>query len=62
MRADVNAKNKYGNTALMDAVFIGGLEVVKYLIKRGADVNAKDKYGDTELMKAASMGNLEVVK
>lgn len=48
--------------ALMKAASVRELEVVKYLLEKGADVNAKDKYGNTEFMKAASMGRLKIVK
>nr|MBO6295302.1 ankyrin repeat domain-containing protein [Schwartzia sp. (in: firmicutes)] len=44
---DVNAKNKYGCTALMLASNPGA---VKVLIDKGADVNAKDNDGRTALM------------
>lgn len=39
--ADVNGKDKYGFTALMDAVLEGNAEIVKALLNKGADVNAK---------------------
>ena len=60
--ADVNASNKYGDTALMVAVYAGYMEVVKYLIDNGADFEAKDKDGQTALMWAAEHGHLEMVK
>ena len=60
--ADVNASNKYGDTALMMAVYNGHLEVVKYWAECGVDVNASDKHGRTALMKAAIWGHLDVVK
>ena len=40
--ADVNAKFRYGATALFKAAERGNTEVVKLLIERGADVNVKD--------------------
>ncbi len=58
--ADVEASNRYGNTALMVAVYNGHLEVVKYLAECGVDLEVKD--GDTALMKAAINGHLDVVK
>ena len=42
MGADINQKNKYGNTALMRASYWGNKEVVELLIEKGADVNQKD--------------------
>ena len=45
----MNAKDEIGITALMLAAHDGHLNVVKFLIDRGADVNAKDKRGYTAL-------------
>ena len=60
--ADVNAKDKFGRTALMKAAIIGQLDVVKYLVEHGADLEAKDGYGSTALMMSATWGELDVVK
>ncbi len=38
------------------------MDIVKYLIEKGADVNAKDYYGVTALMYAALYGHLDIVK
>ena len=43
--AEVNAVNKYGETALMLANEFGNSDVVLVLIAAGADVNAKDNEG-----------------
>lgn len=42
--ADVNAKFRYGSTALFKAAERGHTEVVKLLLARGADVSVKDTY------------------
>jgi len=48
--ADVNAKFRYGTTALFKAAERGHTEVVRVLIARGADVGVKDTfYGATAL-------------
>lgn len=48
--ADVNAKFRYGTTALFKAAERGHTEVVKLLIARGADVTVKDTfYGATAM-------------
>ena len=60
--ADVNAQDKYGVTALMDASERGLKEAVALLIAEGADVNAQDNYGDTALMYAALKGYSQIVE
>jgi len=49
--ADVNAKDKWGQTALITAAFNGQAETARLLIENGADVNAHDDVvGYTVLM------------
>jgi ankyrin repeat protein len=45
--ADINGRNRDGNTALHLAVFLGRAETAELLLKRGADVNAKNDDGAT---------------
>ena len=46
--ADVNAKDEYGDTALIRAsAEEGDLKKVRKLLDKGADVNAKGEYGNT---------------
>ncbi len=47
--ADVNASNKYGETALMKVARCGKLDAVKYLTEQGADLEASDKFGNKVL-------------
>lgn len=48
--ADVNAKFRYGTTALFKAAEKGHAEVVKLLLERGADASVKDTfYGATAM-------------
>ena len=51
-RADVEAKDKYGETALMNAASRGDAAVVSALISHGADVNSTDQKGDTALLRS----------
>ena len=57
--ANVNATNRFGETALIVASTKGNLEIIKYLVKQGANVNAKNKiYGTTPLIYASTyIGN-----
>src|SRR6185503_1640874 len=60
--ADVNAKFRYGMTALFKAAERGHLEIVKLLLARGADVTVKDTfYGATALSRALDTDHVEVV-
>ena len=51
--ADVKARSKVGETALMDAAARGDLAAAKLLVERGVDVNAVDHRGYTALIFAA---------
>jgi hypothetical protein len=60
--AEVNAKFRYGTTALFKAAERGNVEIVKILLARGADVSVKDTfYGATAMTWALDNGHLEVV-
>jgi hypothetical protein len=60
--ADVNARTRYGATALSFACDRGSLEVVKILIEHGADVNVTDTfYKATPLVWAISRNHAEIV-
>src|SRR5262245_33116784 len=60
--ADVNAKFRYGATALFKAAERGHTEIVKLLLARGADVTVKDTfYGATAMSWALSNGHVEAV-
>ena len=59
---DVNARDRYGRTALMEAIYAGHTDAVETLLKLGADVNARDDNGWTPLMEAASKGRSCAVK
>jgi hypothetical protein len=61
--ADVNAKFRYGTTALFKAAERGHLDIVKLLLARGADVTVKDTfYGATAMSWALDNDHLEIVE
>src|ERR671912_406453 len=61
--ADVNAKFRYGATALFKAAERGHTEVVRLLLERGADVKVKDTfYGATAMTWALDKGHTGVVR
>ena len=61
--ADVNAKFRYGVTALFKAAERGNTEVVKVLLARGADVTVKDTfYGATAMTWALQNKHVEVIR
>ncbi|HEX3230645.1 MAG TPA: ankyrin repeat domain-containing protein, partial [Pyrinomonadaceae bacterium] len=61
--ADVNAKFRYGATALFKAAERGHTEIVKLLLARGADVKVKDTfYGATAMTWALDNDHTEIVR
>jgi ankyrin repeat protein len=63
---NVNAKDYYGNTALIYAAKDGYADIVKILISAGANPNDVANYGDDytkpALMLAVEKGNVDTVK
>ena len=55
--ADVNAKFRYGTTALFKAAERGHTDVVKVLLERGVDVKVKDTFYQTTAMTWALNNN-----
>ena len=61
--ADVNAKFRYGTTALFKAAERGHTEVAKVLLERGADVKVKDTFYQTTAMTwALNNDHFDIVK
>ncbi|XP_061193099.1 putative ankyrin repeat protein RF_0381 [Saccostrea echinata] len=59
---DVNMTNDDCRTALMIAVEMNDIDMVKKLIKSGADVNRKDNSGKTSLLIALEDGNFKIAE
>jgi ankyrin repeat protein len=61
-KGDINAKNVWGRTPLMEAIVQFRYEMVDYLLAEGADVNIADDHKTTPLHVCASYGNLTCLK
>jgi ankyrin repeat protein len=59
--ADANVRYRYGNTALMGAVWRDNPEVVRHLLKMGVDVEARNMFGATPLMQAAETDDVSLI-
>ncbi len=59
---DTRGDDDFKGTALMWSAGMGHLDIVKYLLDKGADINKKDELGDTALMWASYGGKLNVIK
>lgn len=57
----VDAKNAYGDTALVDAVSHGSLEMTRLLLRHGADPNAVSRPRGSVLQIAAANGSAALV-
>jgi ankyrin repeat protein/spore coat protein CotH len=47
--ADINARNRDGNTALHSAAFLGRADAVELLLEHGVDVNARNNQGGSAI-------------
>jgi ankyrin repeat protein len=60
--ADVNAKDKYGETPLHEAAGHGHIDILHLLAENGADLEAQSNYGRRALHCAALLDNLPFVQ
>jgi len=60
--ADVNSRDRHGQTALMLAAHSGNLGMVQTLIEHGADLNVTAKYNLSALMLAIIAGHPEIAR
>lgn len=61
--ADINKQQAgSGQSPLMNAVLMGKIKAVQYLLKRGADVNVAEKDGYTPMHGAGFQGRAEIAK
>jgi len=54
---DINGRDASGRTALLEAAWSGGDDIVRFLLGRGADPNIADRSGFTPLMRAVESGH-----
>ena len=59
-KADVDKVNNNRLTPISLAAFCGQLEVVQFLLSKGADCTIEDKWGLTPLARAQEQGHAEV--
>jgi uncharacterized protein len=60
--ADIDALDKHGQTALMNAAHRGDVTLVQVLVDRGANLNHTAKYRLTALMLAVIANHADVVR
>ena len=60
--ADIDARDRYGQTAIMLAARAGHAKVVEWLVEHGAALDHTAKYGLSALMLAVIGGHTEVVR
>jgi uncharacterized protein len=60
--AQVNARDRHGQTALMLAAHRGFREMVEVLVEGGADLNVTAKFNLSALMLAITAGHVEVAR
>lgn len=59
---NINAQDTNGETILMLASKYGHIEIVRFLLDRGADTNIMDNQGQTALMKAKTKENSQIIQ
>jgi ankyrin repeat protein len=59
---NVNAKDRYGHTPLINASREGQKDFVQDLLRRGADITASSEKGKTPLHYAAANGHTDIVR
>ena len=60
--ADVNAKDKFSQTALMYGSRVGNIDLVRLLVESGADLDITAKYNLSALMLAVINGHADVAR
>lgn len=58
----VNEKDAYGQNPIYYAVREGKVDVVKFLIEKGADINVEDKFGQNCIFYSVRQGHVDVTQ
>lgn len=58
----LNIRNPDGTTPLMYASSKGYLNIVSFLVQKGADINLQDEYDSTALFYAVAKNNIDIIK
>ena len=61
-KAVINTRNEGGGTPLMEAVFSGHIDIVKYLVEHGADINDRNNNGISVIYWARYHGHQDIVQ
>jgi ankyrin repeat protein len=61
-RADVNATERDGSTALLWATYNSDIELVRALLAAGAKPDAANRFGVTPLLQASSTGDMPIIE
>ncbi|WP_420629919.1 ankyrin repeat domain-containing protein [Candidatus Leptofilum sp.] len=59
---NINAQDNGGKTILMIATRYNHIDVVRFLLEKGADPNIRDKRGHTALIEAQAGGHKELIE
>ena len=60
--ANINSKNKYGDTALIIAAEHKNPDILRLLIDEGADIDSRNNNGDTALIRATQRSNPDTLR
>lgn len=60
--ANLNTRNNFGSTPLIDAARLGYLQMCEFLLSRGADLELRNVNGETAISAAATSGQQAVLE
>lgn len=60
--SDINTRNDFGNTPLLEAAGLGYVEMCRWLLANGADLRAKNDSNETAISEAAKSGQIETLE